>query len=111
MGSYFSDPSGLGLEVRIKCWRVHCFQESTFNVAVHLDYTSSIIKCAATVTCPNLDRLGNGSVSMSSNFVGGRAYYRCNYGYQLSGYSSRSCQLSGEWSGTQPTCISECTSY
>ena len=57
--------------------------------------------------CPELDDLGNGSISVSSNFVGGSAYYRCNSGFRQSGSSYRTCLLSGEWSGTQPTCIRE----
>ena len=60
-----------------------------------------------TVLCPTLDDPGNGSVSVYSNFVGDSAYYRCNYGYRRSGSSYRTCLLSGEWSGTQPTCISK----
>ena len=62
---------------------------------------------ADTVVCPNLDDPSNGSVLVDSTFYGGRAYYNCNPGYQLSQYSSRYCQISGSWSGTQPTCISE----
>ena len=57
--------------------------------------------------CPDLDDPSNGSVSVSSNFVGGSAYYRCNSGFQRSGSSYRTCLLSGKWSGTQPTCIRE----
>ena len=60
-----------------------------------------------TVLYPDLDDPSNGSVSVSSNFVGGSAYYRCNSGYRQSGSSYRTCLLSGEWSGTQPTCIRE----
>ena len=59
------------------------------------------------VVCPDLNHPSNGTVSISSNFVGERANYNCKYGYRLSGSFSRVCQLSGTWSGTQPTCISE----
>ena len=57
--------------------------------------------------CPSLDSPDNGYVSVTSTFVGDRANYHCNSGYRQSGSSSRRCQLSGEWSGIQPTCISE----
>ena len=60
------------------------------------------------ILCPTLNDPDNGSVSVSSSrYVGERAYYSCDYGYQLLGSFSRTCQLSGDWSGTQPTCISE----
>ena len=67
----------------------------------------TVLLNAATVVCPSLDDPSNGSVSVSYNFVGGRAYYSCSSGYRRSHYSSRRCQLSGTWSGTQPTCISK----
>ena len=71
-----------------------------------------ILFTAATVLCPSLDPPSNGNVSVSSNFVGDRVYYWCNTGYRFSRYYQlsrlyRTCQLSGNWSGTEPTCFSE----
>ena len=59
------------------------------------------------VFCPDLDPPSNGSVFQRTNFVGETAYYSCNSGYRLSGSSYTTCLISGQWSGTQPTCISE----
>ena len=33
------------------------------------------------------------------------ALYECNEGYELVGDRSRRCEASGEWSGTEPTCV------
>ena len=63
--------------------------------------------CTDTVLCPSPEQPDGGSVSVSSMFVGGRAWYSCRYGYQLFGSSVRYCQLSGEWNGVQPTCESK----
>ena len=73
---------------------------NSLNVLVLQFYTDSVL-------CPSLVRPTNGRVSVSSNFVGGSAYYWCNSGYRLSGSSYRYCQVSEEWSGPQPVCISK----
>ena len=67
----------------------------------------SLITDTLAILCPTLNDPDNGSVSVSSRFVGERAYYHCDYGYELLGSFSRTCQLSGNWSGTQPICFSE----
>ena len=74
---------------------------------IHKIFSMHSITDTLSVFCPDLDPPSNGTVSVKSNFVGGRAYYYCNYGYRRFGYSSRTCQFSGTWSRTQPTCISE----
>ena len=39
--------------------------------------------------------------------AGATVTYTCNTGYTLSGNSMRTCQASGAWSGTAPTCNGE----
>lgn len=48
-----------------------------------------------------------GSVEYDSTTVGSIAMYSCNTGYMLSGDRTRTCQDTGMWSGTQPTCQRE----
>ena len=61
-----------------------------------------------TILCPHPDPPDNGSVFVSKyGDQLGYVWYACNSGYQLSGSSHRACQPSGNWSGTQPSCISE----
>ncbi|XP_019614492.1 PREDICTED: E-selectin-like [Branchiostoma belcheri] len=56
------------------------------------------------VQCPTLSNPSNGGVSYSSRNYGDVATYSCNTGYSLNGFSTRTCQSSGSWSNTAPTC-------
>lgn len=60
--------------------------------------------------CPDLESLENGVIRITEvGFEAGLlATYECNEGYTISSAvdATRICQLSGEWTGTAPTCIS-----
>ena len=57
------------------------------------------------VDCGNLTDPANGSVTNTSGTaLGQTATYSCNTGHNLEGNSTRTCQASGEWSGSAPTC-------
>ena len=57
------------------------------------------------VDCPSLTDPANGSVTHTSGTTFGQtATYSCNTGYNLVGDSIRTCQATGEWSGSAPTC-------
>ena len=57
------------------------------------------------VDCGNLTDPVNGSVNHTSGTTFGQtATYSCNTGYNLVGDSIRTCQATGEWSGSAPTC-------
>ena len=73
-----------------------------------------LIKCPSSVLpividCGVPPSVTNGSVDTS----GGTTYkctavYTCNVGHVLNGPLTRTCQVSGDWSGSGPTCDSEC---
>ena len=47
----------------------------------------------------------NGSVDYAAGTMFGQtANYSCNTGYNLVGDSTRTCQATGNWSGSEPTC-------
>ena len=57
------------------------------------------------VDCGNLTDPSNGSVTHSAGTTfGENATYSCNTGYNLMGDRTRTCQATGEWSGSTPTC-------
>ena len=57
------------------------------------------------VDCGNLTNPANGSVNHTAGtMLGQAATYSCNAGYNLVGDSTRTCQASGNWSGSVPTC-------
>ena len=55
--------------------------------------------------CGVLDKPSNGNVSLSDGTImGSVANYSCSAGYAIEGGATRTCQASGSWSGTAPTC-------
>lgn len=58
----------------------------------------------AVVTCDELTNPVFGVVNATGDGVGDRAMYFCQSGYLLSGNRERTCQESGEWTGSDPTC-------
>ena len=57
------------------------------------------------VDCGSLTDPANGQVDLTSGTTFGQtATYSCNTGYNLVGDSTRTCQATGEWSGSAPTC-------
>ena len=56
------------------------------------------------VDCGNLTHPANGSVNHTAGTTFGQtATYSCNTGYYLVGDSIRTCQATGNWSGSEPT--------
>ena len=59
------------------------------------------------VDCGNLTDPANGQVKHTSGTTfGENATYSCNTGYNLVGDMTRTCQATGNWSGSAPTCQS-----
>ena len=57
------------------------------------------------VDCGALTDPANGQVSHpDGTTLGQTATYSCNTGFNLVGNSTRTCQATGDWSGSEPTC-------
>ena len=57
------------------------------------------------VNCGSLTDPANGQVDHTAGTtLGQTATYSCNTGYNLVGDSTRTCQATGEWSESAPTC-------
>ena len=56
------------------------------------------------VDCDTLSDPANGQVRPTGTTFGETAIYSCNTGYNLVGDNNRTCQATGEWSGSEPTC-------
>ena len=56
--------------------------------------------------CPKLFQT-NGGVSFEGLNTGWVATYECNKGSILKGNLMRQCLVTGDWSGSQPECISK----
>ena len=61
--------------------------------------------CISAVNCGTLPDPVNGKVSHTAGTTfGKKATYNCNRGYNLVGDSIHTCQATGVWSGSAPTC-------
>ena len=57
------------------------------------------------VNCGTLSNPANGQVNHTAGTtLGQTATYSCNTGYNLVGDNTRTCQATGTWSGSAPTC-------
>ena len=60
--------------------------------------------------CGSLDPPLNGDVVLTGTTFNEEADYSCDNGYSFSqsGNANRQCMSNGEWSGSSPSCMSEC---
>ena len=64
-----------------------------------------ILLISTVVDCGSLTDPANGQVDLTSGTIFRQtATYSCNTGYNLVGDSTRTCQATGVWSGSAPTC-------
>ena len=56
------------------------------------------------IQCKPLPNIADGQVVVSGSRVGSVAVYTCDQGFQLVGWSRRTCLSSGEWSSSEPSC-------
>ncbi len=80
--------------------------DSTLSTLVHCVHCFNCLFFPAVVTCPPLTDPDNGMVNVLNNNFGTVANYTCNTGYMLTGDVIRVCEVTGDWSGTAPTCDS-----
>ena len=80
----------------------HLWIYSGFGCYLFLNLSISVIDCGDPGTTPT-----NGQRSLSSTTYNSVVTYTCDVGYTLQGSNSRTCQSSGQWSGSVPQCSSE----
>ena len=54
--------------------------------------------------CGTLIIPANGQINITGTRLGQTAIYSCDTGYNLVGDSIRTCQATGWWNGSAPTC-------
>ena len=59
------------------------------------------------VHCSDLEELPNGHITGNGTSYQSTALYECNEGYLLIGTALVSCQATGQWTSTIPTCASK----
>ena len=72
---------------------------------LHITATHAIFLILTVVDCGTLNNPTNGEVNHTAGTTFRQtAIYSCNTGYNLVGSSTRTCQVTGVWSGSAPTC-------
>ena len=87
-----------------------CDRKLNYMALLYCFYDLILIHCIA-VNCGSLDNPTDGAVNTSSGttFMM-NATYSCDFGYNLVGTNTRTCQATGDWSGSDPTCDSTLSS-
>ena len=92
----------IGLGVHL-CVNVCCY----FNSANYQAICKYVSLLSTAVDCSPLPNPANGQVNTTGTTFGQTSTYSCNTGYNLIGDSTRTCQATGNWSGSAPTCQSQ----
>jgi len=76
----------------------------------HLSNTTCISNKYSITDCGLLPNITNGHVTVVEGIEGSSTYnatatYTCDAGYQLSHTVTRTCEVTGTWSNTQPSCV------
>ena len=61
------------------------------------------------IMCPFLPTPSNGTKSIEDVVAESTVSFNCISGYALSGPSTLRCELSGNWNGSVPNCLGECS--
>ena len=82
-----------------------CVLSQIVNVSSNIDLCDTVIILLTAVDCDNLTDPSNGQVDHTAGTTFGQTVtYSCETGYNLVGDSTRTCQATGNWSGSAPTC-------
>ena len=92
---------------------IRCLHETQSVHVYTYQYHNDDIISSVVVDCGGLPNITNGMLSYNpqgqdQTLLGATVTYTCNTGYTLNGSSMRTCQADGTWSGSNPTCDSEC---
>ncbi|CAL7950374.1 unnamed protein product [Xylocopa violacea] len=61
--------------------------------------------------CPVLNEIQHGVMTVTGRFFGDRAHYTCDPDYFTVGLTERTCRADGKWTGTNPSCKKDPTSF
>ena len=84
------------------CLKIHIVYSvliKEINLLVSVNLVSSPV-----IDCGDPGTPTNGQQSLSSTTYNSVVTYTCDVGYTLQGSISRTCQSSGQWSGSVPQC-------
>ena len=74
------------------------------GIVIHSTVQSIAIVSSPAINCGDPGTPTNGQRTLSSTTYNSVVTYTCDVGYALQGSNSRTCQSSGQWSGSLPQC-------
>ena len=83
----------------------NCYFELELMYQVAWIYMIYVFLSTTAVDCGSLTDPANGSVDHTAGTTFRQTVnYSCNTGYNLVGNSTRTCNATGQWSGSEPAC-------
>ncbi len=82
-----------------------CECESIIIIIVNATLPDVLITSIAAVDCNGLSNPTDGMVALTTTTFDSTATYSCNTGLSLNGEATRTCEETGAWSGSAPTCV------
>ena len=73
----------------------------------YVKFAWCLLPFSLVINCGNLQNPLFGKVVLTGTTFGSSATYSCQRGYILVGWSTRTCQDNGQWSGVAPVCRSK----
>ncbi len=108
-GGIVIDATTFGASARFSCDAGFTLVGAVERVCQADGTWSGEVAFCSSIDCGELAAPTNGSVAVPSTGFSATATYACDPGYLLEGDGARTCQMSGTWSGSAPTCrLVEC---
>ncbi|XP_065841870.1 CUB and sushi domain-containing protein 1-like [Oscarella lobularis] len=104
-GSFSGSSTLYGATIRFSCNAGYSLSGSSSRSCASSGQWNGSQPTCNRIYCPLLSRPSFGSISTSSRTFGTTVTFSCSLGYRLVGSSSRSCQISGSWTGSAASCI------
>ena len=95
----------VGSELWFDCSAGYQIIGSTTNLCQNEDEWESKFPVCQEVVCSNIQSLSNGRITIDGFKFRQYLMYDCDDGYNLVGDATRTCLETGEWSGTEPSCV------
>lgn len=93
-----------GSQATYRCWTGYTIAGESVRTCLGNGSWSVVTQVCKPISCGPLSMPLHGEVTNNNITLDGIARYSCDHGYVLTGSRTRTCSVSGEWSGSTPEC-------